>query len=153
MAEAQIVEVSRLLDERGLSSFQIKLIVWSLFIVFIDGYDIGAIAFAAPHLLQSWGASPAALGPVFSASLIGILFGSWYTDPIVDRVMRRTGNSEFLRTIEEVRHFERMLVAEGALILKFWFHLSKGAQEKRLADLEKDPRTRWRVCGRTCGSW
>src|SRR6202795_380161 len=89
MAEAPIVEVSRLLDERGLSGFQIKLIVWSLFIVFIDGYDIGAIAFAAPHLLQSWGASPAALGPVFSASLIGILFGSALFGWVGDRYGRK----------------------------------------------------------------
>ncbi len=59
--------------------------------------------------------------------------------------MRRTGDKAFLTTIEEVRHFERMLVAEGALILKFWFHLSREAQEKRLADLKADKRTRWRV--------
>jgi polyphosphate:AMP phosphotransferase len=76
---------------------------------------------------------------------IGILFGSWYTSPIVDRVMKKTGETEFLAAIDAVRHFERMLVAEGALVLKFWFHLSKPAQKKRLAALEKDPRTRWRV--------
>jgi polyphosphate:AMP phosphotransferase len=76
---------------------------------------------------------------------IGILFGSWYTAPIVDRVLKKSGNNEFLRAIDDVKHFERMLVAEGALILKFWFHLSKGAQKKRLDALEKDPRTRWRV--------
>src|SRR3954469_20185434 len=76
MAEQPVVPVSRLLDERGLSSFQIKLLIWSLFVVLIDGYDIGAIAFAAPHLVKAWGVSPGALGPVFSASLVGILFGS-----------------------------------------------------------------------------
>jgi len=54
MADDQVVQVSRLLDERGLSSFQIKLIVWSMFIAFIDGYDIGAIAFAAPYLVKSF---------------------------------------------------------------------------------------------------
>jgi len=76
MADQQVVQVSRLLDERGLSFFQIKLLVWSMFIVFIDGYDIGAIAFAAPSLIKSFGVAPKALGPVFSASLAGILFGS-----------------------------------------------------------------------------
>ena len=89
MADRQVVEVSKLLDERGLSSFHIKLIFWSLFIVFIDGYDIGAIAFAAPHLVRAWGASPAALGPVFSASLIGILFGSAIFGWIGDRYGRK----------------------------------------------------------------
>ena len=53
MAEAGQIQVSRLLDERGLSAFQIKLIVWSFFIVLIDGYDIAAIAFAAPHLVRA----------------------------------------------------------------------------------------------------
>ena len=43
MAEQPAVQVSRLLDERGLSSFQVKLIIWSFFIVLIDGYDIAAI--------------------------------------------------------------------------------------------------------------
>ena len=44
MANQPEVQVSRLLDERGLSSFQIKLLIWSFFIVLIDGYDIAAIA-------------------------------------------------------------------------------------------------------------
>jgi len=36
-------------------------------------------------------------------------------------------------------------VNEGALVLKFWFHLSKEAQKKRMTDLEKNPLTRWRA--------
>jgi AAHS family 4-hydroxybenzoate transporter-like MFS transporter len=44
MANQREVEVSRLLDERGLSSFQIKLLIWSFFVVLIDGYDIAAIS-------------------------------------------------------------------------------------------------------------
>ena len=83
------VQVSRLLDERGLSSFQIKLLIWSFFIVLIDGYDIAAIAFAAPHLVKSWGVSPSALGPVFSASLVGILFGSAIFGWVGDRFGRK----------------------------------------------------------------
>ena len=38
-----------------------------------------------------------------------------------------------------------MLVNEGALVLKFWFHLSREGQVVRLKKLEKDPRTAWRV--------
>src|SRR5262252_2961109 len=85
----KIVPVSRLLDERGLSSFQIKLIIWSFFIVLIDGYDIAAIAFAAPSLVKGWGLKPGALGPVFSASLIGILFGSALFGWVGDRYGRK----------------------------------------------------------------
>lgn len=76
---------------------------------------------------------------------IGVLFGSWYTEPIVARAMGRTSASALLRSMVEIRHLERMLSAEGVLILKFWFHLSKAAQKKRLEALHDDPDTRWRV--------
>jgi len=89
MAEQAVVQVSRMLDERGIGSFQIKLLIWSFFVVLIDGYDIGAIAFAAPHLVKDWGVSPHSLGPVFSASLIGILFGSALFGFIGDRYGRK----------------------------------------------------------------
>jgi AAHS family 4-hydroxybenzoate transporter-like MFS transporter len=89
MANQPEVQVSRLLDERGLSPFQIKLLIWSFFIVLIDGYDIAAIAFAAPHLVRAWGVAPGSLGPVFSASLVGILFGSAIFGWVGDRYGRK----------------------------------------------------------------
>jgi len=74
-AEAE-VQFSHFLDEHGLGSFQMRLMVWSILIALIDGYDIGAIAFAAPHLIAEWHVAPKALGLVLSASNIGVLFGS-----------------------------------------------------------------------------
>jgi len=76
---------------------------------------------------------------------IGVFFGSWYTAPIVRRTLKQTSAAALNQSIEQINHFEKMLTDEGALILKFWFHLSKDAQEKRLKSLEKDPKTRWRV--------
>jgi len=38
-----------------------------------------------------------------------------------------------------------MLAAEGALVLKLWFHLSKAAQKKRFKDLLASKKTAWRV--------
>jgi AAHS family 4-hydroxybenzoate transporter-like MFS transporter len=89
MADQSVVQVSRLLDERGLSSFHINLIIWTVLLSLIDGYDIAAIAFAAPHLVREWGATRAALGPIFSASLIGILFGSAIFGWIGDKYGRK----------------------------------------------------------------
>ena len=86
----QIIQVSRLLDQRGLSSFHYKLIFWCVLLSLIDGYDIAAIAFAAPHLVREWGLKPGALGPVFSASLVGILFGSALFGWVGDRYGRKT---------------------------------------------------------------
>ncbi len=84
------VQVSRLLDERGLSAFQIKMLMWTILIGIIDGYDIGAIAFAAPHLVESWGIPRHALGPVLTASNIGVLFGSQLMGFVGDRYGRKT---------------------------------------------------------------
>ncbi|APR84314.1 UDP-galactose-lipid carrier transferase [Minicystis rosea] len=75
----------------------------------------------------------------------GIFFTSWYTDPILQRVHKQSSDAELDRTLDDIRHFERMLTAEGALILKFWFHLSKDRQHTRLKRLENKPKTRWRV--------
>ena len=84
------VQVSHFLDEHGLGTFQIKLIFWSALIAMIDGYDIGAVAFAAPHLIAEWHVPPKALGLVLSASNIGVLFGSQIFGWIGDRYGRKT---------------------------------------------------------------
>ncbi|MFZ3357428.1 MAG: MFS transporter [Xanthobacteraceae bacterium] len=90
MAGEAKVQVSQFLDEYGLGSFQIKLIVWSVLLAMIDGYDIGAIAFAAPHLIADWHVPPKALGLVLSASNIGVLFGSQIFGWVGDRYGRKT---------------------------------------------------------------
>ena len=76
---------------------------------------------------------------------IGIFFGSWYTAPIVSRVHGAIKGSELDQAMDRVIRFERMLIDEGALILKFWLHLSKETQKKRLEFFEKNPETRWRA--------
>ena len=76
---------------------------------------------------------------------IGIFFGGWHSHPIVDRVYRRTSESEMMQQLSDVNAFERLLVEDGALLVKFWMHLSKKRQRKRLRALAKDPQTRWRV--------
>jgi polyphosphate:AMP phosphotransferase len=76
---------------------------------------------------------------------IGLMFGSWYSDPIGNRVGKKTSKAELDQSIADIIDFEKMLTAEGVLLIKLWFHLSKDAQEKRLKSLQKDPTTRWRV--------
>jgi len=71
--------------------------------------------------------------------------GSWYTSPIVERAFGDLGDSEFDEAMDRVVAFERMLSNERVLVLKFWLHLSKAEQRKRLRELEGDPKTRWRV--------
>ena len=76
---------------------------------------------------------------------VGIFAGSWYSDPIRQRISDEISLKELDARADQINRFEAMLVNEGALVLKFWFHLTKEGQRKRLKDLEKDPRTAWRV--------
>jgi len=90
MAGQAEIQVSRLLDERGLSAFHIRLLIWTVLIGIIDGYDIGAIAFAGPHLVHDWHLRPGELKWVLTASNIGVLFGSQIFGWVGDRYGRKT---------------------------------------------------------------
>jgi polyphosphate:AMP phosphotransferase len=63
---------------------------------------------------------------------IGILFGSWYTKPIIDHVYKNIDLPEYERQLRRISEFEELLTDDGALILKFWFHMSKKDQAKQL---------------------
>jgi polyphosphate:AMP phosphotransferase len=63
---------------------------------------------------------------------IGVLFGAWHAGPIMRRVQGETSDDEFAHEIAEVARFEKMLADEGVLLLKYWFHVSKKQQKKRL---------------------
>jgi polyphosphate:AMP phosphotransferase len=91
-----------------------------------------------PAYWRFWRALPA-------RGRVGILFGSWYTEPILKRTYREIKNSQLDSALDQIAFFEKMLVDDGALIIKLWYHLSKKAQRKRLEELEQNPKTRWRV--------
>lgn len=118
----------------------------NLFNEWMDPRHIRTHAFAAltgeeaqrPEMWRFWRALPA-------KGHIGILFGSWYTDPILKRVLGHEKKAAFDHRLERIRHFERMLVAEGTILIKLWFHLSRSAQKTRLKQLSEDPLQAWRV--------
>jgi polyphosphate:AMP phosphotransferase len=84
---------------------------------------------------------------------VGFFLSSWYSRPVLDRVHRRQRAADFDKQLDRIAAFERMLTDDGALILKFWMHLGKKAQRKRLRTLQKDPLTRWRVTKRQWQNW
>jgi polyphosphate:AMP phosphotransferase len=55
--------------------------------------------------------------------------------------------------LDRILAFEKALADDGALILKFWMHLSHDAQKRRLKKLEKDPLTSWRVTEQDWDHW
>ena len=94
-----------------------------------------------PHMWRFWRSLP-------PKGHIGIHFGSWYIDPIAQRVNKSFTQAELDQRMEEIVRLEKMLSNEGVLLLKFWFHLSKKAQRNRLQALQDNPLTRWRVMAR-----
>ena len=56
---------------------------------------------------------------------IGVFFGSWYTWPVLNRVGGITKDADLDQSLARARRLEKMLVDEGALLIKLWLHLSK----------------------------
>lgn len=75
---------------RPMSLFQTRAVLICILINFIDGFDVLAIAFAAPEIANEWSLQPAVLGVVFSAGLAGMVVGALFLSPFADRYGRRT---------------------------------------------------------------
>lgn len=77
------------LDEGRMTGLQVGAVVICLVLNLIDGFDVLAIAFAAPMLAKDWQLPPDALGLLFSAGLFGMTAGSLALAPLADRWGRR----------------------------------------------------------------
>ncbi|WP_410499274.1 polyphosphate:AMP phosphotransferase [Chitinibacter sp. S2-10] len=75
---------------------------------------------------------------------MAILFGGWYSGPMWEQLTARPGSVAYEHELAKIIHFEKMLADEGALILKFWLHLSKEQLKKRLKKFAADPLLAWR---------
>ena len=79
---------------------------------------------------------------------LGIFLNAWYTEaalPYGDDDGQKGGHDALHARLEAIREQEQMLTDEGTVLLKFWIHLSKAAQKERLSELDRNPRTSWRV--------
>ncbi len=74
-----------------------------------------------------------------------VFVGSWYSRPLVAHAYGESTTPELDQEIADIQRFERMLVDEGTLLVKFWLHLTKAQQRKRFEHLEKHKSTAWRV--------
>jgi polyphosphate:AMP phosphotransferase len=84
---------------------------------------------------------------------IGIFLSTWYSRPLLERVVGKGSDDQLEAQIDEILAFERTLADDGALFQKFWLHLGKDAQDKRFRELESDPLQSWRVTERDWQHW
>jgi polyphosphate:AMP phosphotransferase len=93
---------------------------------------------ARPPAWRYWQALP-------PTGRIGILMNAWYREALQERIAGRMDDAALDAYLQQVRRQERMLCDEGVVLAKFWIHLSRAAQKKRIAALEAAPRTSWRI--------
>ena len=70
---------------------------------------------------------------------------SWYGRVLVERVEGFATEKEWKRAYEEINEFERMLADDGAIIIKFYLHISKDEQLFRFKRREADPYKHWKI--------
>ena len=76
---------------------------------------------------------------------IAIFDRSWYRRVTSERVEREVPRRVWETAFEEINQFERMLVDDGTLIVKFFLHVSKAEQRRRFERMEKSKYESWRV--------
>lgn len=70
---------------------------------------------------------------------------SWYNRAGVERVMGFCTEDEYERFMRSCPEFERMLVRDGIILLKYWFSVSDEEQERRFRARVEDPTKRWKL--------
>jgi PPK2 family polyphosphate:nucleotide phosphotransferase len=75
---------------------------------------------------------------------IAIFNRSHYEDVLIVRVHGLVPPAECRRRYEEINAFEKMLANEGTLILKFFLHIDKDEQKKRLQERLDDKTKHWK---------
>ena len=70
---------------------------------------------------------------------------SWYGRVLVERVEGFASEKEWKRAYDEINEFERLLVDDGAVIVKFYLHISKDEQLLRFKRREADPYKHWKI--------
>jgi len=75
---------------------------------------------------------------------IAIFNRSHYEDVLVTRVNGWIDAAECKRRYRQINDFERMLAETGTTILKFYLHISKDEQKKRLEERRDIPEKQWK---------
>jgi len=80
-----------------------------------------------------------------TAGEITLFDRSWYNRAGVEHVMGFCTSEEYRRFMHQCPIFERMLIDDGIILLKYWFSVSDAEQEKRFEARIKNPLKQWKL--------
>lgn len=83
------LDLRRTIDEESMSRFQTLAVAVCIMLNMLDGFDVLAVAFSAPHLSADWHLAGKQIGLLLSAGLAGMTVGSLFVSPLADRIGRR----------------------------------------------------------------
>lgn len=83
------VDVADVIDSQKVSAYQCVIALMAWITLFLDGVNTQSLAYVAPAIGRDWHLGRGALGPVFSASIIGVAFGAIFVGPLADRFGRK----------------------------------------------------------------
>ncbi len=75
---------------------------------------------------------------------------SHYEDVLIVRVKELAPKSVWSKRYDQINEFEELLTESGTILLKFFLHISKEEQKKRLLAREDDPEKAWKL---SAGDW
>jgi AMP-polyphosphate phosphotransferase len=76
---------------------------------------------------------------------MAVLDRSWYGRVLVERVNGLASAEAWGRAYEEIRDYERMLTADGMVLVKLWLHISADEQLERFEARAKNPLKAWKL--------
>ncbi|HEU5097774.1 MAG TPA: hypothetical protein VFU22_01935 [Roseiflexaceae bacterium] len=76
---------------------------------------------------------------------IAIFDRSWYGRVLVERIEGFAREDEWQRAYAEINEFERQLVEFGAIVCKFWMHISPEEQLRRFEERQTVPYKAWKL--------
>jgi polyphosphate kinase 2 (PPK2 family) len=79
------------------------------------------------------------------AGQISIFDRSWYGRVLVERVEGFASVAQWRRGYREINEFERLLIDDGAVIVKLYLHITKEEQLDRFKRREADPLKHWKI--------
>jgi len=80
-----------------------------------------------------------------SAGELVLFDRSWYNRAGVEKVLGFCTATECRRFLRQAPDFERLLVDDGIVLLKYWLAVDQADQEERLAERAADPLKRWKL--------